>query len=62
MNTWTRERPAEPGFYWLRQGRRVRIVEIRANYVCMTTSELPVPLGTKALDDAEWYGPLSPPE
>ncbi len=62
MNTWTRERPAEPGFYWLRQGRRARVVEIRDGYLCMTTSELPVPIGAKALDNAEWYGPLSPPE
>ncbi len=62
MNTWTRKRPTKDGFYWLRQGRRGRVVEMRANYLCMTTSELPVPIGAKALDDAEWYGPLSPPE
>ena len=62
MDKWTRERPAAPGFYWLRQGWRVQIVEIKGSYVCLPTPDLPVPLGAKGLENAEWSGPVSTPK
>jgi len=58
---WTRSKPTEPGWYWWRDERETRVVEVYAAH----TGELNASGENFDLSDltiGEWQGPLTPNE
>lgn len=70
MSEWTKEKPKEPGYYWLRNGKFVEgsffsesektsPVEVEDNGVYFIGCE--VMFYNEDIIEAEWSGPIEPP-
>ena len=65
---WTKERPTEPGWYWMRRpGEDLQVVEVRQFNGGLKIMNHEQPYLSKDLNDprleqAEWAGPLKVPE
>lgn len=60
--TWTKEKPKNSGYYWLRGCPVEGIIFLHMSKISVIGDERSLSINDSYFKGGEWYGPLEPPK